>query len=100
MIKKPIIIFLITLISLTFLFFVFPINIFDGKIVYESSSKELIINAPLSLSYFIGLGYEDSDMVSVKDFYLTLKGAIMALILIFGFPILLAFRVYFKNNKN
>ena len=100
MIKKPIIIFLITLISLTFLFFVFPINIFDGKIVYESYSKELIINAPLSLSYFIGLGYEESDMVSVKDFYLTLKGAIMALILMFGFPILLAFRVYFKNNKN
>lgn len=100
MIQKPIFVFLSTFISLTLIFFLFPINLFDGKIVYEDSFKEHIIDAPLSLSYFIGLGYDESDMVSVKDFYLTIKGAIMALILIFGFPILLAFRVYFKNNKN
>ena len=98
MIKKPIIIFLITTISLTFLFFVFPINVFDGKIVYESSSKELTINAPLSLSYFIGLGYEESDMVGVKTFYLTFKGTIMALIIIVALPALLAVRVYFKKE--
>ena len=98
MIQKPIIIFLFTLISLTLLFFVFPINVFDGKIVYEYSLKEHTINAPLSLSYFIGLGYDESDMVGVKCFYLTLKGNIMALIFIVGLPALLALRVYLKNN--
>ena len=98
MIQKPIIVFLTTLISLTLVFFVFPINVFDGKIVYEYSFKEHTINAPLSLSYFIGLGYDESDMVGVKTFYLTLKGTIMALIFIVGLPALLALRLYFKNN--
>jgi len=100
MVQNPIFVFLSTFLSLILIFFLFPINLFDGKIVYEYSSKEHIIDAPLSLSYFIGLGYDESDMVSVKEFYLTIKGSIMASILIFGFPTLLALRVYLKSKKN
>ena len=57
-----------------------------------------MLQTRLSLSYFIGLGYDESEMVYVKDFYLTTKGIFMAVIFIIGFPALLAFRLYLKRD--
>ena len=99
MTKKPIAIFLATVLILGLVFFLFPINLFDGKIVYQEGLKEYTIDAPLSLSYFIGLGYDEADMLGVKSFYLTTKGIAMALIFTLGFPALLAFRVHLRNTK-
>lgn len=99
MTKKPIAIFLATVLILGLMFFLFPINLFDGKIVYQEGLKEYTLDAPLSLSYFIGLGYDEADMLGVKSFYLTTKGIIMALIFTLGFPALLAFRVHLRNTK-
>jgi hypothetical protein len=99
MTKKPIAIFFATVVILGLVFFLFPINLFDGKIVYQEGLKEYTLDAPLSLSYFIGLGYDEADMVGVKSFYLTTKGIVMALIFTLGFPALLAFRVHLRNTK-
>ena len=99
MTKKPIAIFLATVVILGLMFFLFPINLFDGKIVYQEGLKEYTLDAPLSLSYFIGLGYDEADMAGVKSFYLTTKGIIMAVIFTLGFPALLAFRVHLRNTK-
>ena len=82
---------------LAILFFVVPLPIFDGKIVFESEWQSFEAEAPLSLSYFIGIGVSEGDMDGVKDFYLTGKGMFMACIFIMGFPALLAYRRYLKS---
>ena len=99
MTKSPIVIFLATVIILCLLFFLFAINLFDGQIVYQEGLKEIVLDTPLSLSYFIGLGYDEIDMKGVKSFYLTTKGIFMALIFILGFPALLVFRIHLRNSK-
>lgn len=95
--KKPLVIFLIGSFSLALLFFTLPINVFDGVILYENGIQELKIERPLSLSYFIGLGYDSEDMVGIKTFYLTAKGIFMALVFIVGVPALIAYRFHLKK---
>lgn len=97
MLKKPLLIFIVLSSILAIVFFVFPINLFDGVIVYKSNLQEMNVERPLSLSYFIGLGFDKADMVGVEDFYLTLKGKVMAVIYIFGFPALLSYRIHLRK---
>lgn len=59
---------------------------------------ETKIEAPLSLSYFFGLGYSEEDMIGIKDFYLKPGGYILAFLFTLGFPSLIALRVYLGNN--
>ena len=99
MFKKPLFIFLLGVILIATPLFLFPINLFNGAIVYESDVQKVVQDAPLSLSYFIGLGYEEQDMVGVSDFYLKQEGYILAFCLIIGFPALLAYRLKIKNNQ-
>ena len=95
--RKPLIIFIGTSFLLAIVFFTLPINLFDGVIVIEEPHRSYTLEQPLSLSYFIGLGYDQADMTYVKDFYLTAKGVAMAFIFILGFPALLAYRVYLRK---
>lgn len=95
--KKPLLIFLIGTLALALLFFTLPINIFDGVILYENGIQELKVERPLSLSYFIGLGYDPEDLVGVKSFYLTAKGMVMAFIFILGVPAVIAYRFHLKK---
>ncbi|MFT5779084.1 MAG: hypothetical protein ACI837_002041 [Crocinitomicaceae bacterium] len=83
--------------GLALLFFLFPINLFDGVIEYKNGIQEIKESTNLSLSYFIGIGYDEADMATIKDFYLTTKGIIIAIIFIFGFPGVLAYRSYLKR---
>jgi len=99
MTKKPILIFMATSLLLLALFFLFPINLFDGEIIRVEEHREYTVQAPLSLSYFIGIGYDAQDMTDVKSFYLTTKGAVMAVIFTLGIPALLAYRSHIRNNK-
>ena len=98
MLKKPLYIFILLSILLAVIFFVFPINIFDGVIEYNNGLQNLVIERPLSLSYFVGLGFDEMDMVGVESFYLTLKGKVMAVIYIIGFPGLLAYRIHLRKK--
>ena len=98
MLKKPLPIFLILSISLATIFFLFPINLFDGEIVYKELHREYIVQTPLSLSYFIGIGFEDAEMEDVQAFYLTTKGWVMAFVYTLGFPALLAYKVHLRNK--
>jgi hypothetical protein len=99
MLKKPVIIFLGSTILLLVIFFLFPINLFDGVIVEQRGIQEFVHERPLSLSYFIGIGYDPEDMEFVKDFYLTGKGYFMAFIFTIGLPLLLAYRIYLKQKS-
>ena len=75
-------------------------NLFEGEIVYEQNGKKYILEAPLSLAYFIGLGYQEEEMQNVVDFYLTRRGYMLAASLLLGFPTLLAYRSFLaKKNQ-
>jgi hypothetical protein len=78
---------------------IFPINLFQGEIIRMEGLVETKIQAPLSLSYFFGLGYAEEDMISIKDFYLTPGGYILATLFTLGFPALIAFRVHLRNSS-
>lgn len=97
--KKPILLFVSTSLLLLLIFLLFPINLFDGVIEYEESLRSYSVEAPLSLSYFVGIGYDEADMEYVRDFYLTAKGWMLAGIVIVGLPGLLAFRLSLARNK-
>lgn len=93
-------IFAITAFILAIIFFTLPINLFDGQIDYKTPTQEYTLDAPLSLSYFIGIGFDPSHMEFVEDFRLTGKGILMAFIFILGLPALLAYRIYLKSIKS
>lgn len=97
--KKPILLFVSTSLLLLLIFLLFPINLFDGVIEYEEPLRSYSVEAPLSLSYFVGIGYDEADMEYVRDFYLTAKGWMLAGIVIVGLPGLLAFRLSLTRNK-
>ena len=99
MLKKPLLIFIVFSSVLAFLFFFFPINLFDGKIVIENGLQSYTADDNLSLSNFIGIGIEGMNEQGIVDFYLTAKGVILAFIYILGFPGLLAYRIYLKNQR-
>ena len=99
MLKKPLLIFIVFSSVLTFLFFFFPINLFDGKIVVENGLQSYTADDNLSLSNFIGIGIEGMNEQGIVDFYLTAKGVILAFIYILGFPGLLGYRIHLKNQR-
>ncbi len=97
--KRPILIFLSMFLVLLCIFFLFPINLFDGVIIYEEPHRSYEIDTRLSLSYFIGMGYDPADMTYVKSFYLTTKGWLIAFAFIVGIPLLVAYRMWLSEEK-
>lgn len=99
--KKYLLIFLICSLVVSAIFFLIPINLFDGEIVFENANGVALqpIKAKLSLSYFIGIGASTEDLKGVKDFYLLPMGYFFAFLMIFGLPALISYRIYL-NNQN
>lgn len=97
--SQPWFIFMISFLAIALPLCIFPINLFQGEIILMEGMVETKIQAPLSLSYFLGLGYEEEDMIGIKDFYLTTGGYILAALFTLGFPALIAFRVHLRNGS-
>lgn len=98
-IRKSILLFLILVIVIALPLFLLPLNLFSGEIVLADGLVQTTVQAPLSLSYFIGMGYEEADMVGVKDFYLLPQGYMLAVLFIVGIPALISYRIYLKKDK-
>jgi hypothetical protein len=79
--------------------FLIPIELFDGEITYRVGAGEVTEPFALSLSYFIGIGYDPADLDSVVGFHLTARGIITALIFIVGIPGLIGYRIYLQKTK-
>jgi hypothetical protein len=100
LLSKPIVVFIITFLVIALPLFLFPINLFPGEAIQQIGSIEQPIKIPLSLSYFIGIGYEPQDLEGIKDFYLLPQGYALAFCFLIGFPVILAFRVHIaRKNK-
>ena len=103
---KPLYVFFLLFVVLSIAFCCFPINIFDGEIVYQQGISVLKEMRPLSLHFVLGLEYSKSELANimpgytVKDYYLLPKGYAMAFIFIVGIPALLAYRVHLGNKRN
>ena len=97
---KPWFVFLFSFILITGLLILVSPNLFEGEIVYAHKGKKYVLEAPLSLAYFLGLGFQEAEMEGVLDFYLTRRGYMLAASLLLGFPTLLAYRSFLaKKNK-
>jgi hypothetical protein len=92
-------IFLLSSGTIAALLFLLPINLFDGEIVVQNSLQTVTEKAPLSLSYFIGMGYDVNEMENIKSFRLLPAGYLMAVIFILGIPALIAYRVHLGRTK-
>jgi hypothetical protein len=95
--KKPLVIFALSSLLIALPLFLLPLNLFNGEIIYQRALVEQKVAAPLSLSYFIGVGYDQKDMVGVKEFYLVKDGIILAIIVLFGIPGIIAYRFHLKR---
>lgn len=95
----PFKIFIICFLVIALILFCLPINLFDGIIIIENGLQKEEISAPLSLSYFVGLGYDPIDLAHVKSFYLTGSGILLALCMLIGLPFVVAYRIYLKRKK-
>jgi hypothetical protein len=95
--QKPIYVFLISMLLIALPLFLFPINLFQGVIVYQEGLVETTVEAPLSLSYFVGMGYNPGDLMGIKSFHLKPGGYVLAALLILGIPGLIAYRVNLRK---
>lgn len=95
--NKPFLIFLILFLIVSIPLWTLPINVFPGVISYGNGIQNITEDAPLSLSYFIGLGYKEGDLEGIKDFYLKPTGYILAFIFTVGIPALAAYRLSSKK---
>jgi hypothetical protein len=96
---SPLHIFLLTFACTAIPLFLFPINLFPG--IIEINQGKNALEAPLSLSYFIGMGYDTKDLeaMQISNFYLTTKGYILAFIFVLGLPGLLAYASLVYRKK-
>lgn len=96
--KRYLLIFLVCMLAIAAIFFLIPINLFDGEIVFEANGHEFTEKAKLSLSYFIGIGANEEQTQGVKDFYLLPMGYMIAFLVIFVLPAIITYRIYLKNQ--
>lgn len=98
MFKNPVIVFALGTVVMACIFFLIPINLFDGEVHFDTGLQQFTEPAKLALSYFIGIGIKAGDLKDVVSFNLTASGYAVAGIFIIGFPALLAYRVYLKGK--
>lgn len=96
---SPLQIFLLTFFCTAIPLFLFPINLFPG--IIEINQGKSTLEVPLSLSYFIGFGYDARDLeaLQVTNFYLTTKGYILAFIFVLGLPSILSYASFVYRKK-
>ena len=99
-ISRPKVIFTLTFLIIALPLFLFPINLFPGEAIQKIGATEQTVPIPLSLSYFVGIGYDPGDLDGIKDFYLLPRGYALAFCLLIGFPAIMAFRVYIANKNS
>ena len=73
--NNPWFVFALGVIISSCIFLLFPINLFEGEIVFQIGMKTWKEKANISLSYFIGIGAgkEQLETLGVIDFYLLTK---------------------------
>lgn len=97
--SKPIVVFFLAAIGLSAIFFLIPLNLFEGVYTFKVNGVEFTEEAKMSLSYFIGIGITPADLKDVVDFKLTSTGYLLVFLFLFCLPALIAYRVHIANTQ-
>jgi|GEM_PF-165978 len=97
--SDPLKMFILTCLLINLPLWTLPINLFNGVVVFKQGASSVKLDAPLSLSYFIGMGYDEADMSNIETFYLKTEGIVLAIAFCLGFPGLMAYRAYLRKQK-
>lgn len=95
--SKPIVVYFLATFILSAVFFLIPINIFDGMYTYEVNGVVFTAEVKMSLSYFIGIGVSAEDLKDVVSFKLVPMGYLLVFLFLVALPILIAYRVNLAN---
>jgi hypothetical protein len=95
--SKPIVVYFLATIILSAIFFLIPINIFDGIYTYKVNGITFAAEAKMSLSYFIGIGANPDEIKDVVSFELKPMGYLLVFLFLVALPILIAYRVHIAN---
>ena len=95
--SKPIVVYFLATIILSAVFFLIPINIFDGIYTYKVNGITFAAEVKMSLSYFIGIGANPADMKDVVSYELKPMGYFLVFLFLVALPILIAYRVHIAN---
>jgi hypothetical protein len=98
--RKPVIAFVIVFLIMNSIFWLFQVKEFEGTYRHLQNGVECMEEHPanLSLSYFIGIGTPNPDVVITK-MTLTLKSIALAFCICLFTPLLIAYRVHLGNNR-
>lgn len=98
--KKALIVFIVSSAIVAIALCVLPVEFFNGEATWTVNETTITKDQNLSLSYFFGLGLENSDVQYAESFRLTGKGWMLAFIFIFGIPGLIAYRMYITSSSS
>ena len=95
--SKPIVVYFLATIILSAIFFLIPINIFDGVYTFKVNGITFAAEAKMSLSYFIGIGAGPGELKDVVSYELLPMGYLLVFLFLVALPILIAYRVNLAN---
>jgi len=98
--KKALIVFIISSVIVGIVLCVLPVEFFNGEATWTVNDTTITKDQNLSLSYFFGLGLEDSSVQYADSFRLKGQGWMLAFIFIFGIPSLIAYRMYITSSTS
>ena len=98
--KKSLIVFIVSSVIVAIVLCVLPVEFFDGEVTWTVNETTITKDQNLSLSYFFGLGLEDSNLQYADSFRLKGQGWMIAFIFIFGIPGLIAYRMYITSSSS
>ena len=74
------------------------VELYECRFYLETELQTVDQTKNLSLSYFLGFGYDMEEMALFDSIQLTLKGWLMLLLIQIGTPVLIAYRFALKNR--
>lgn len=98
-VKKSVLVFGISVVVIALIMCLVPVELFNGEATWTINDTSITRDHNLSLSYFFGIGLEDSEIAYADSFRLTAQGWMLAFIFILGIPGLIAYRIYLTSNK-
>lgn len=98
--KKSLIIFAISSVVVALALCLLPVEFFNGEVTWTINDTTITRDHSLSLSYFFGIGLEDTLVELADSFRLTAQGWILVFIFIFGIPGLISYRMYITSTTS
>ena len=98
--KSPRVIFVISFVLMVIISLIPQIELYECHFYYSDGVQELDFKKNMSLSYFLGYGYDMEALSLYQTIDFTWKGKLMFFLLLLGFPLLVSYRFALRNKLN